>query len=764
MEQKMLRTKNLTKRKRSRRLKQSMAFFMTIMLFLSCCPILKREAFAALIPLQEISKDEYYGRNALAKMDNGETLLYAYDKIAEGIENSIEKISLNDSNYTVTVSDLSIVFDAYINDYPQHFWRENGYTRYYSGQKVIAMAPMYSISGSELEEARTEFDSGIDEITDGITAAMSEFERELIIHDRLAEKVTYTTEPENAHNSYGAVVEGEAVCEGYARAFQYALDTVGIQAQTVTGTAGGGHAWNLVRIDGNYYYIDLTWNDQTPSAIYHTYFNLPESEMERTHIVESDIELPVCDSWDANYYTIFGGIIDTYTVEGISALLNKNLTAEIYFTGDSSDFWTWFGENVSEIASNCGITGGFSYGASTFGNSKIIRIINATRTTTSVAGVMMDNSSITLTEEGETAKVSATVVPSTANNQTITYSSSNTDVVIVNKYTGIVTATGEGTANIIATSEDGSKTATCKVTVQYPKEELTATLRVNGSISTINCTKGQQIRLDAEASGGTEEYSYKYVVHNLDNDIWYVLRDYNSTASYETTLSSAGVKEFIVSVKDSDGTIVSSNKVRVNVTSGTLAGSLTVSGSNKELTVGTGATIRLDASATGGTNHYTYKYVVHNLANDTWFTLKDYSEDTSYATALASAGEKEFVVSVKDSAGNIVATNKIKVTVKTGIMAATLKVNDTANTVTAKVNDTIQLAVTATEGTGTYTYKYVVHNLDTGAWFTLKDYNDSAQYTTKLASAGNKEFVVSVKDSSGTVVATNRVKVKITSS
>jgi len=293
---------------------------------------------------------------------------------------------------------------------------------------------------------------------------------------------------------------------------------------------------------------------------------------------------------------------------------------------------------------------------------------------------------------------------------------------------------------------------------------LTATLRVNGSISTINCTKGQQIRLDVEASGGTEEYYYKYVVHNLDNDIWYVLKDYNSTASYETTLSSAGVKEFIVSVKDSDGTIVSSNKVRVNVTSGTLAGSLTVSGSNKELTVGTGATIRLDASATGGTNHYTYKYVVHNLANDTWFTLKDYSEDTSYATALASAGEKEFVVSVKDSAGNIVATNKIKVTVKTGIMAATLKVNDTANTVTAKVNDTIQLAVTATEGTGTYTYKYVVHNLDTGAWFTLKDYNDSAQYTTKLASAGNKEFVVSVKDSSGTVVATNRVKVKITSS
>ena len=56
-----------------------------------------------------------------------------------------------------------------------------------------------------------------------------------------------------------------AECDGYTYAFANALALYGIQSFAVFGTVigAGGHAWNLVRIDGKYYHTDLTWNDDT---------------------------------------------------------------------------------------------------------------------------------------------------------------------------------------------------------------------------------------------------------------------------------------------------------------------------------------------------------------------------------------------------------------------------------------------------------------------------------------------------------------------
>lgn len=72
--------------------------------------------------------------------------------------------------------------------------------------------------------------------------------------------------------------------------------------------------------------------------------------------------------------------------------------------------------------------------------------------------------------------------------------------------------------------------------------------------------------------------------------------------------------------------------------------------------------INLSALASGGTAPYTYKYVVRNVANNSWHTLKDYSSNSNYTVKLSSAGNKEFVVSVKDSKGNVVTSKRIQVT------------------------------------------------------------------------------------------------------
>ena len=740
-------------------LRRFCAVLMSVAMVLMCVQVYTQKVYAELPELQEVSTSQYYGKNALRNMDNGENLVYVYEQIVEGVGSAQESISLYDGTHYVSPTELVLVYETYMNDYPQHFWINNGYSYRYSGNIVISFSPKYSSVSDDLETAKEAFDEEIAEVISGIDASMSEFERELIIHDRLAERITYVADADNAHNAYGAVVEGEAVCDGYSRAFQYALYKVGIFSMTVTGDAGGGHAWNLVEIDDKYYYTDLSWNDST-SRTYHAYFNLPLSEMSKDHTIESDFELPECNSWDANYFTIFGGRIDEYTVDSFVEVLNKNLTADIYLTCDTSQFWTWFQENISEIATKCGITSGFSYGYTSMANERIVYINDASRSTISVTGVSISQSSYEFSDIGETVKLSAAVMPTNAQNQTITFSSANTDVAIVDKYTGLVTSVGAGTTDIIATSEDGEKTAVCKVTVK--SNELSASIDVNGCADTLECKVGDSVKVSVLATGGSESYTYKYVIKNVATGQTVTLRNYSEADAYTGTMNSVGTKQFIVYVKDSNGTVVQTNAVTVITTAveEELSASLKVNGSTQTVNLSVGDEVTVVPTATGGSGSYTYKYVIKNVATGQTVTLKNYSSTTSYTGTMNSVGTKQFIVYVKDSNGNIVQTNAVNVvTSEDSGLSASLKVNDSSSAINLTIGDVVNVVPTVTGGSGSYTYKYIIKNVATGQTATLKNYSSIATYTGTMSSVGTKQFIVYVKDSAGNIVQTNSVTV-----
>ena len=305
----------------------------------------------------------------------------------------------------------------------------------------------------------------------------------------------------------------------------------------------------------------------------------------------------------------------------------------------------------------------------------------------------------------------------------------------------------------------GTTVTSNKILVNASTTVLAGNLTVNDSASAITANVGTVLTLKANATGGNGKYTYKYVVHNMVTNTWYTLQDYGSNSSYVTKISSTGKKEFVVSVKDGNGTIVTTNKVIVTGVNKALSGALKVNGSTAEQSVNVGTSLTLAASASGGSGSYTYKYVVHNLETNSWYTLKDYSSVSEYTTKISSTGNKEFVVSVKDSNGTIVATNKVIIKVSSNALTGVLKINNSTNTIDANVSDLLILTASASGGSGSYTYKYVVHNLDTNVWYTLKDYGSSNIYITSLSSKGNKEFIVSVKDGNRTIVTTNKIKV-----
>ena len=97
----------------------------------------------------------------------------------------------------------------------------------------------------------------------------SEYDKIKKVHDWLVYNLKYDTEYKNSnrHNVYGALLEKQVVCEGYARTFKYILDGLGIENVLVSGegTNSSGvtesHAWNYVRLDGKWYAVDVTWDD-----------------------------------------------------------------------------------------------------------------------------------------------------------------------------------------------------------------------------------------------------------------------------------------------------------------------------------------------------------------------------------------------------------------------------------------------------------------------------------------------------------------------
>ena len=165
---------------------------------------------------------------------------------------------------------------------------------------------------SGLDEIQSAILSKAKEIIDEtITEKMSDYDKELAIHDWLVWNVTYDKEDLNAiaapseHNRdpYGVLFEGSSICTGYAVTFCMFMDMLGIPCRTIHSTAhrGNEHAWNMVCFDGNWYHVDVTWDDPTPDKtnrlVKHEYFNVTDSVMREEHEWDTG-EAPSADSYE----------------------------------------------------------------------------------------------------------------------------------------------------------------------------------------------------------------------------------------------------------------------------------------------------------------------------------------------------------------------------------------------------------------------------------------------------------------------------------
>ncbi len=192
----------------------------------------------------------------------------------------------------VSAQRLKTVFEAVYNDHPELFWLQTGYAcKYVPGGSCVEITLKYNDTANDLLTAQEEFDAAAERILAG--AEGSESEKERYVHDALMLAAEYDLSAEQNQSAYSALVGGRSVCAGYARAFQYLMQELGIPCYYCTGYAGEDHAWNIVKLKGSYYNVDVTWDD-TDIPTY-DYFNKSDRAFGGTHVRTGlSVYLPAC--------------------------------------------------------------------------------------------------------------------------------------------------------------------------------------------------------------------------------------------------------------------------------------------------------------------------------------------------------------------------------------------------------------------------------------------------------------------------------------
>ena len=172
------------------------------------------------------------------------------------------------------------------------------------GKQAEAIHVNYQYTPEEAAEKRkqdAEEQAAVDSaIASCVTDGMSDYEIAKALHDYLALNNEYDMRyysgsmPYVSYTAYGALVNRTSVCAGYALAYERLMDQVGIPCEYVTGmTTNGYHAWNIIQIDGEWYHVDVTWDDPTPDRegyVRYKYFLKSDKAMSRDHV-----------SWEASH-------------------------------------------------------------------------------------------------------------------------------------------------------------------------------------------------------------------------------------------------------------------------------------------------------------------------------------------------------------------------------------------------------------------------------------------------------------------------------
>lgn len=231
---------------------------------------------------------------------------------------------------------IDTVYSCVLFDHPEIFY-SNGYvlTQYTVKDEVVrySIAPMYTMEKEQAEEAQKLVDEYTEVFLQGIDKFASEYEKIKYTYEFVIINTEYELDSPENQNILSVMLYQKSVCQGYARAIQYLLSKLGVSSTIVSGyvQSGEGHAWNLVKCNNAYYYLDSTWGDSSYSDaenksqydISYDYLNITTADLEKNHIIDNIAEVPNCVFTQDNYYVKEGLMFNFVDENKIQAAFDK---------------------------------------------------------------------------------------------------------------------------------------------------------------------------------------------------------------------------------------------------------------------------------------------------------------------------------------------------------------------------------------------------------------------------------------------------------
>lgn len=192
----------------------------------------------------------------------------------------------------------------------------------------------YRFTADEVSSMNIAAERAAKEIMANITPNMDDYEKLKYFHDYLVLNCESSTTDEYADTIYGALVRKKAHCEGYSKAFSYLCNLAGIENVIVTGETYVPHMWNMVKLGGNWYHVDVTWDnpddklhEKYPDVILYQYFMVTDSVIENNHIIGTyPVEPPKANGKNENYFVREGTDVGS-TEEFFTASENAIMSA-----------------------------------------------------------------------------------------------------------------------------------------------------------------------------------------------------------------------------------------------------------------------------------------------------------------------------------------------------------------------------------------------------------------------------------------------------
>ena len=251
------------------------------------------------------AEEYYYGRMPKDKQNTYRAMLAGLMDLSDEI--LLPQVPTTDGNW------LYDVFFQLRLDHPEIFWAVGFKYRHYKDSPNLILIPEYIFDKNKIREHKKALHARVEKLVRP-AAKFSEWDKEKYVHDFICENIRYDKlKKPYSHEIIGPLGHGVGVCEGIAKSVKILCDALGVGC--VIAICGNNpekgikyrHTWNIVRINGQYYHLDATFdntlgrNEDDSVSIRYDYFNLDDKNIFRDH--EPLIApAPACPDGSHSYY------------------------------------------------------------------------------------------------------------------------------------------------------------------------------------------------------------------------------------------------------------------------------------------------------------------------------------------------------------------------------------------------------------------------------------------------------------------------------